>query len=194
MQAAGMHVKDKSRWTILAPTDAAFTARLNRSLGITPAEMLKPNMRDTLEEVLDVTSDLTAIEQCKIHQIIHVDCCFPPYCKCDKHMSCSISCCLDSLKCTPTFDGDYCAEWSPRACSNLHHAEVTTTAAQNSTPSCSKLAICQKVSMPSQPSLACLAGAVIPHHPQLPLSELPATGLPATANSAQKLFTVNSKV
>jgi hypothetical protein len=51
LQAAGIQVKDKSAWTILAPTDATFTARLNTSLGITPAELLKPDKRDTLEEV-----------------------------------------------------------------------------------------------------------------------------------------------
>ncbi|WIA36153.1 hypothetical protein OEZ86_007499 [Tetradesmus obliquus] len=49
---SGIAVKEKHAWTILAPTDAAFTARLNASLGMSTAELLRPANRDTLQQVL----------------------------------------------------------------------------------------------------------------------------------------------
>nr|QYF06643.1 CvacAstaP1 [Scenedesmus vacuolatus] len=39
-------------WTILAPTNQAFTSRLNESLGITPQQLLQPANKKTLVEVL----------------------------------------------------------------------------------------------------------------------------------------------
>eukprot|EP00878_Enallax_costatus_P002903 GHUV01003097.1.p1 GENE.GHUV01003097.1~~GHUV01003097.1.p1 ORF type:complete len:302 (+),score=91.18 GHUV01003097.1:40-945(+) len=39
-------------WTILAPTNEAFTTRLNESLGITPQQLLQPANKQTLVDVL----------------------------------------------------------------------------------------------------------------------------------------------
>jgi hypothetical protein len=51
-QASGLDVtKPEIAWTILAPTDYAFTDRLNKSLGITPAELLTPGNRPLLVQV-----------------------------------------------------------------------------------------------------------------------------------------------
>jgi uncharacterized surface protein with fasciclin (FAS1) repeats len=41
-----------TNWTILAPTNQAFTTRLNESLGITPQQLLQPANKQTLVEVL----------------------------------------------------------------------------------------------------------------------------------------------
>jgi uncharacterized surface protein with fasciclin (FAS1) repeats len=41
-----------TNWTILAPTNQAFTTRLNESLGITPQELLQPAYKETLLNVL----------------------------------------------------------------------------------------------------------------------------------------------
>jgi hypothetical protein len=51
-QASGLDVtKPEVAWTILAPTDYAFTDRLNKTLGITPAQLLTPANRPLLVQV-----------------------------------------------------------------------------------------------------------------------------------------------
>nr|BBN91622.1 astaxanthin-binding orange protein of fasciclin family [Scenedesmus sp. Oki-4N] len=54
VQAAGVagSLGPNTTWTILAPTNNAFVSRLNESLGITPQELLLPENRDVLVEVL----------------------------------------------------------------------------------------------------------------------------------------------
>uniref|UniRef100_A0A383WMA0 FAS1 domain-containing protein n=1 Tax=Tetradesmus obliquus TaxID=3088 RepID=A0A383WMA0_TETOB len=54
VQAAGIaaNLTNATAWTILAPDNAAFTSRLNASLGITPQQLLLPENRQTLVQVL----------------------------------------------------------------------------------------------------------------------------------------------
>jgi hypothetical protein len=51
LQAAGIDVQPDTAWTILAPTDFAFTDRLNKTFNITPADLLLPQSRATLNAV-----------------------------------------------------------------------------------------------------------------------------------------------
>lgn len=51
LQAAGIDVQPGTAWTILAPTNFAFADRLNKTFGITPADLLLPESRDTLTAV-----------------------------------------------------------------------------------------------------------------------------------------------
>ncbi|KAF6266036.1 fasciclin domain protein [Scenedesmus sp. NREL 46B-D3] len=52
VEAAGIDVQPGTAWTILAPTNFAFADRLNKTFGITPADLLLPESRDTLTAVL----------------------------------------------------------------------------------------------------------------------------------------------
>ncbi|WIA15970.1 hypothetical protein OEZ85_012711 [Tetradesmus obliquus] len=52
VQAAGIVVEPSNAFTILAPTNFAFAHRLNKTLNITPADLLKPESRETLQTVL----------------------------------------------------------------------------------------------------------------------------------------------
>jgi hypothetical protein len=47
----GSALAPNTTWTILAPDNAAFTSRLNESLGITPQQLLLPENRATLVQV-----------------------------------------------------------------------------------------------------------------------------------------------
>jgi hypothetical protein len=47
----GSALAPNTTWTILAPDNAAFTSRLNESLGITPQQLLLPENRETLVQV-----------------------------------------------------------------------------------------------------------------------------------------------
>lgn len=53
LQAANLTgaLTPNTTWTILAPTNQAFTTRLNQSLGITPQQLLQPANRETLVNV-----------------------------------------------------------------------------------------------------------------------------------------------
>jgi hypothetical protein len=51
VQAAGIDVQPSTAWTILAPTNFAFTDRLNKTFGITPADLLLPESVETLTAV-----------------------------------------------------------------------------------------------------------------------------------------------
>jgi uncharacterized surface protein with fasciclin (FAS1) repeats len=53
LQAAGVGsaLQPDTAWTILAPTNEAFTARLQAALGITPQQLLEQSNRETLVKV-----------------------------------------------------------------------------------------------------------------------------------------------
>lgn len=51
VQAAGIVVEPSNAFTILAPTNFAFADRLNKTFNITPADLLKPESRETLQTV-----------------------------------------------------------------------------------------------------------------------------------------------
>jgi uncharacterized surface protein with fasciclin (FAS1) repeats len=53
LQAAGVGsaLQPDTAWTILAPTDEAFTTRLQAALGITPQQLLEQANRETLVKV-----------------------------------------------------------------------------------------------------------------------------------------------
>jgi hypothetical protein len=51
IQASGITLRPERRYTILAPTDAAFAAALRKSLRMKPADLLAPAMADKLRKV-----------------------------------------------------------------------------------------------------------------------------------------------
>lgn len=50
-KASGITLSPEQRYTILAPTDAAFATRLRKSLGMQPSDLLAPANADRLHKV-----------------------------------------------------------------------------------------------------------------------------------------------
>jgi uncharacterized surface protein with fasciclin (FAS1) repeats len=50
-QASGITLSPERRYTILAPTDAAFASRLSKSLRMQPADLLAPAEASQLQKV-----------------------------------------------------------------------------------------------------------------------------------------------
>jgi hypothetical protein len=111
LQAAGVGsaLGPNTTWTILAPDNAAFTSRLNESLGITPQQLLLPENRETLVQVgclLRAKSFARRVEVtvlCLCHHLSAAHSSLLPtvgYCCCSCWRCTLLLCCL--CRCCPT--------------------------------------------------------------------------------------------
>jgi hypothetical protein len=72
LQASGITLRPERRYTILAPTDAAFAAALRKSLRMKPADLLAHAMADKLRTVgMQAPHDFRPYGNCRAGRRVH---------------------------------------------------------------------------------------------------------------------------